>query len=78
MSTKNAEVIPVRGSANGALAGRIAVITGASGSIGGAACRTLVRHGAAIAASGRNLAALERIVAEIRSEGGTRSLSRLT
>lgn len=52
------------------LSGRIAVVTGASGAIGGAACRALARHGASVVASGRNVMALERIVADIRSDGG--------
>jgi 3-oxoacyl-[acyl-carrier protein] reductase len=52
------------------LAGRVAVVTGASGSIGGAICRVLARKGAAVVASGRNVAALEHVATEIRTAGG--------
>jgi 3-oxoacyl-[acyl-carrier protein] reductase len=52
------------------LSGRVAVVTGASGAIGGAVCRALARQGAVIAASGRNAAALDRVVTGIRSAGG--------
>ncbi len=53
------------------LSGRIAVVTGASGAIGGAVCRALARRGAAVAASGRSADALAHLVSEIRSQGGT-------
>jgi 3-oxoacyl-[acyl-carrier protein] reductase len=52
------------------LAGRTAVVTGASGAIGGAVCLALARQGAAVAASGRNAEALARVVADIRAHGG--------
>jgi hypothetical protein len=53
-----------------ALSGRIAVITGASGAIGGAVCLALARYGASIVASRRNKGALERMLADVRNEGG--------
>ncbi len=53
------------------LSGRIAIVTGASGAIGGAVCLALARQGTAVAASGRNADALERVVADIRSQGGS-------
>ena len=53
------------------LSGRVAVVTGASGAIGGAVCRVLAREGAAVAASGRNPHALERVAASIRDGGGS-------
>ena len=53
------------------LSGRIAVVTGASGAIGGAVCRALARQGTAVAASGRSADALEHLVSEIRSQGGS-------
>lgn len=52
------------------LSGRVAVITGASGALGGAVCLALARHGASVVASGRNAKALERIASSIRIEGG--------
>jgi 3-oxoacyl-[acyl-carrier protein] reductase len=52
------------------LSGRVAVITGASGSIGNMVCLALARHGTSIAATGRNLPALEQIVADIQTGGG--------
>ena len=54
-----------------ALSGRIAVVTGASGAIGGAVCLALARQGTAVAASGRNADALERVVSNIRNQGGS-------
>lgn len=44
MTNTSSDAAPVRESATNALSGRIAVITGASGAIGGAACRTLARR----------------------------------
>jgi NAD(P)-dependent dehydrogenase (short-subunit alcohol dehydrogenase family) len=52
------------------LAGRVAVVTGASGAIGGAVCRALAREGAAVVASARDPHALERVAATIRDGGG--------
>jgi hypothetical protein len=52
------------------LAGRVAVVTGASGAVGGAVCRALAREGAAVVASARDPHALERVAATIRDGGG--------
>lgn len=53
------------------LRGKVAVVTGGSGALGGAACRALAAQGVAVAVSGRNAERLERVVAEIRGAGGT-------
>lgn len=53
------------------LSGRIAVVTGASGAIGGAVYLALARQRAAVAASGREGEALERVVMDIRNQGGS-------
>jgi 3-oxoacyl-[acyl-carrier protein] reductase len=53
------------------LAGRVALVTGASGGIGAAICRELARHGARIAASyASNSDAAEELVDEIVAAGG--------
>jgi 3-oxoacyl-[acyl-carrier protein] reductase len=54
----------------GGLSGRVAVVTGASGAIGAEVSRALARHKAKVVVSGRKPEALERLVGEIRSEGG--------
>src|SRR5438067_2221362 len=46
-----------------ALDGAVAVVTGASGGIGAAVVRALVREGVSVVATGRDEAALERLVA---------------
>lgn len=58
------------GSSFPGLSGRVAVVTGGSGAIGGATARALARNGAAVAVSGRNMAALDQVVASIRHDGG--------
>jgi 3-oxoacyl-[acyl-carrier protein] reductase len=58
------------GSPVSSLAGRVALVTGASGSIGAAASRALADRGAAVALHGRNTAALDGAVAAIRKSGG--------
>lgn len=54
----------------GDFSGRVAVVTGASGSIGGAIARALAREGAAVVVTGRNEARLEGVAREIREAGG--------
>jgi 3-oxoacyl-[acyl-carrier protein] reductase len=53
------------------LQGRVALVTGASGSIGAEVSRTLAARGAAVAVHGRTESALEKVVADIRKAGGT-------
>ncbi|MEU4335454.1 SDR family NAD(P)-dependent oxidoreductase [Micromonospora lupini] len=52
------------------LRGRVAWVTGASGSIGAEISRALAARGAAVALHGRTESALERVVADIRAAGG--------
>ncbi|MDT7654014.1 MAG: hypothetical protein QOI36_5420 [Pseudonocardiales bacterium] len=52
------------------LHGRVALVTGASGSIGAEVARALAARGAAVAVHGRTDSALERVVAGIRGAGG--------
>ena len=53
------------------LAGRIALVTGASQGIGRACALELARSGASVALAARNLDKLAEVVAEIAAEGGT-------
>lgn len=56
----------------GAFAGRVALVTGGSGAIGAAICRSLSREGATIAAGyGTRREQAEQLVAELAGEGGT-------
>src|SRR5262245_25461313 len=57
-------------SASGALAGRVAIITGAATGIGRASALLFVRAGARIALVDARGPELERTVAEARAEGG--------
>jgi NAD(P)-dependent dehydrogenase (short-subunit alcohol dehydrogenase family) len=54
----------------GLLSGKVVFITGASRGIGAAAARLFVREGAAVVLAARSADALQRIVTELRSEGG--------
>lgn len=53
------------------LQGRVALVTGASGSIGAEVSRALAARGAAVAVHGRTESALQQVVADIREAGGT-------
>jgi len=53
------------------LQGRVAVVTGASRGIGHDLALALAHAGAIVVASGRDEAALEQVVAQMRDEGGT-------
>ena len=52
------------------LAGRVALVTGASQGIGHACALTLARAGASVAVAARNKPKLDELVAEISSQGG--------
>ncbi len=53
------------------MAGKVALITGASSGIGEAAARALAARGVAVAVSGRRAERLAALVAKIEAEGGT-------
>lgn len=52
------------------LQGRVALVTGASGGLGGRFARTLARHGARVVLAARRMQALETLRADIEAEGG--------
>lgn len=52
------------------LAGRVAVVTGGSGILGGAMARELARHGVAVAVVGRSAAKVAGVVDAIVGDGG--------
>jgi NAD(P)-dependent dehydrogenase (short-subunit alcohol dehydrogenase family) len=54
----------------GVLAGKTALVTGASGGFGGHFARLLAAHGARVALAARRLDALEALKADIEAEGG--------
>ncbi|MFC4011219.1 SDR family NAD(P)-dependent oxidoreductase [Nonomuraea purpurea] len=54
----------------GLLTGKVVFITGASRGIGAAAARLFAREGAAVVLAARSTDALQRIVTEIRADGG--------
>ncbi|WP_433153772.1 SDR family NAD(P)-dependent oxidoreductase [Actinomadura nitritigenes] len=55
----------------GLLSGKVVFITGASRGIGAAAARLFAAEGAAVVLAARGTDALERLVKEIRADGGT-------
>jgi NAD(P)-dependent dehydrogenase (short-subunit alcohol dehydrogenase family) len=55
----------------GLLTGKVVFITGASRGIGAAAARLFSREGAAVVLAARSTDALERLVKEVRADGGT-------
>jgi NAD(P)-dependent dehydrogenase (short-subunit alcohol dehydrogenase family) len=63
--TNNIDSTPI-----GLLTGKVVFITGASRGIGAAAARLFAREGAAVVLAARSTDALEKIVAEIRADGG--------
>ncbi|MFI0898475.1 SDR family NAD(P)-dependent oxidoreductase [Streptomyces sp. NPDC020983] len=54
----------------GLLTGKVVFITGASRGIGAAAARLFAREGAAVVLAARSTDALDRIVTEVRADGG--------
>ncbi|MDN5851632.1 MAG: SDR family oxidoreductase [Actinomycetia bacterium] len=61
----NTDIRPI-----GLLTSKVIFITGASRGIGAAAARLFAREGAAVVLAARSIDTLERIVAEIRADGG--------
>jgi NAD(P)-dependent dehydrogenase (short-subunit alcohol dehydrogenase family) len=64
--TNETEIAPI-----GLLTGKVVFITGASRGIGAAAARLFTREGAAVVLAARSTDALDRLVKEIRADGGT-------
>ena len=63
--SKNTDIAPI-----GLLNGKVVFITGASRGIGAAAARLFAREGAKVVLAARGADALDKVVAEIRAEGG--------
>lgn len=63
--TNNTESAPI-----GLLTGKVVFITGASRGIGAAAARLFASEGAAVVLAARSTDALDRIVSEVRADGG--------
>ncbi|WP_371786297.1 SDR family NAD(P)-dependent oxidoreductase [Streptosporangium subroseum] len=63
--TNNIDIAPI-----GLLTGKVVFITGASRGIGAAAARLFASEGAAVVLAARSTDALQRIVTEIRADGG--------
>ena len=55
------------------LRGRVAVVTGGTGVLGGAMARALAGAGARVAVLGRRADVAERVAEELRDAGGTES-----
>ena len=60
----------------GALAGKVALVTGASRGIGRAIAKALAAEGALVVLGARDGARLQEVVAEITGRGGTRGRAR--
>src|ERR1700730_11896227 len=63
--TNTIDIAPI-----GLLTGKVVLITGASRGIGAAAARLFAREGAIVALAARSTDALDRIVTEVRADGG--------
>jgi NAD(P)-dependent dehydrogenase (short-subunit alcohol dehydrogenase family) len=63
--TNNIDIAPI-----GLLTGKVVFITGASRGIGAAAARLFASEGAAVVLAARSTNALQRIVTEVRADGG--------
>ncbi|MFI6338806.1 SDR family NAD(P)-dependent oxidoreductase [Streptomyces sp. NPDC050535] len=63
--TNSTDIKPI-----GLLTGKVVFITGASRGIGAAAARLFASEGAAVVLAARGTAALDRIVTEVRADGG--------
>jgi NAD(P)-dependent dehydrogenase (short-subunit alcohol dehydrogenase family) len=63
--TNHTDIAPI-----GLLTGKVVLITGASRGIGEAAARLFAREGASVVLAARSTDALQRIVTEVRAEGG--------
>ena len=63
--------------ARGRLSGKVAIVTGAAGGIGRAACRRLAEEGAAVLATGPHLDRLQALVGELNRLGDSRAAAAL-
>ncbi|MFD7654320.1 SDR family NAD(P)-dependent oxidoreductase [Actinosynnema sp. NPDC059797] len=63
--TNNSDIAPI-----GLLTGKVVLITGASRGIGAAAARLFASEGAAVVLAARSADALDRVVADVRADGG--------
>ena len=60
----------IAASSSSRLAGKVALVTGASSGIGAATAKLLADNGARVAATGRNRASLDALIETINSSGG--------